>query len=63
MQIQVQAGQNSDLDPHNPTFQNAQKACQSIIGAPKGGEKIQMGNGPDGGGGAGSGFSSVDGGK
>jgi hypothetical protein len=66
MKIQAQAGQNSDLDPNNPTFQNAQKACQSIIGAPKGGEKIQVSGGPGGPGGAGdsgSGFSSVDGGK
>jgi hypothetical protein len=63
LQIQVQAGQKSDLDPSSPTFQNAQKACQSIIGKPKGGEKVQMSGGPGGPGGTGgSGFSSVDGG-
>jgi hypothetical protein len=63
LQIQTRAGQSSDLDPNNPTFQKAQGACQSIMGKPKGGEKIQMSGGSQGGGaGDGGGFSSVDGG-
>jgi hypothetical protein len=30
-QIQLQAGPNSDLGPDNPTFQAAQRACQSLF--------------------------------
>jgi hypothetical protein len=46
--LQIKASQGSDLNPDNPTFQKAQKACQSIIGNPKGGERITAGNGPGG---------------
>jgi hypothetical protein len=66
--LQIKAGQGSDLNPDNPTFQNAQKACQSIIGNPKGGERITAGNGPGGppggpgGGGGGGGMVSSGGG-
>lgn len=30
IRISLRAGQNSDLDPHNPRFQAAQTACQSL---------------------------------
>jgi hypothetical protein len=34
--IRINGGQGTDLNPNNSTFQAAQKACQSIIGAPGG---------------------------
>jgi hypothetical protein len=43
--LQIRAGQGSDLNPNNPTFQAAQKACQSIMGSPKGGERVTGGGG------------------
>jgi hypothetical protein len=46
--IQLQGGPNSDMNPNNPTFQKAQKACQSILGSPKGGERIQISGGGGG---------------
>jgi hypothetical protein len=33
-QIDVSGGQNSDLNPNNPTFQKAQNACQSKLPKP-----------------------------
>jgi len=59
--LQLSGGPNSDLRPDNPTFQKAQAACQSIIGNPKAGERIQIGGGS--GGGAGSGGAVVSGGS
>jgi hypothetical protein len=41
--IRISGGQGADLDPNNPTFQAAQKACQSIIGAPGGGQTVTAG--------------------
>jgi hypothetical protein len=35
--ISIKGGPGSGLDPNSPQFQAAQKACQSISGAPKGG--------------------------
>jgi hypothetical protein len=59
--IAIQDGKNSDLNPNSPTFQNAQKACQSLMGLPKGGQGIHMsgGPGPGPGGGPDSGSGSV----
>ena len=58
MQIQVHPG--SDLDPHNPTFQAAQNACQHYLpGANGGGQfSIQGNGGPSSSGNGGSGTSS-----
>jgi hypothetical protein len=50
--LQIKAGPNSDLSPDNPTFQNAQTACQPIMGSVKGGERVQL-SGPQGGSGSG----------
>jgi hypothetical protein len=46
--LSITGGPGSDLNPSNPTFQHAQQACQSIIGSPRGGEKVQV-SGPGGG--------------
>jgi len=43
--IQIKGGQGTDLNPNNPTFQAAQKACQSIIGAPGSGQTVTAGGG------------------
>jgi hypothetical protein len=46
--ISIKGGQGSDLNPNNPTFQTAQKVCQSILGAPGaagGGQTITAGGG------------------
>jgi hypothetical protein len=47
--LSIQANQGSDLNPDNPTFQKAQRACQSILGSMKGAERVQ-GPGPGTGG-------------
>jgi hypothetical protein len=36
------------INPNSPQFQGAQKACQSILGGPKGGPVIAAGGGPGG---------------
>jgi hypothetical protein len=41
--LQIRSGPGSDVNPNNPTFQAAQKACQSIMGSPKGGERVTGG--------------------
>jgi hypothetical protein len=47
--ISINAGGASDLDPNSPTFQAAQKACESKLpGKPGGGTTIT--GGPNGGG-------------
>jgi hypothetical protein len=56
--LQIRSSPGSDLSPDNPTFQNAQKACQSIIGAPKGGGRTRVSGGPGGPGGPGGGSGS-----
>jgi hypothetical protein len=43
--IQIQGGQSTDLNPNNPTFQAAQKACQHFIGTAPGGQKLSTGGG------------------
>jgi hypothetical protein len=43
--ITIKGGQGADLNPNNPTFQTAQKACQSILGAPAGGQTVTAGGG------------------
>jgi hypothetical protein len=41
--IRLRAGQGSDLNPDNPQFQAAQKACQGDL--PLKGAKVQAGGG------------------
>ncbi len=36
IRIQIHAGSGSNLNPQNPQFQAAQKACQGIMGGPLG---------------------------
>lgn len=49
-QIQIQAKPGSDLDPNNPRFQSANKACQQYQpGGGKGGSLNTGGGGPGGG--------------
>jgi hypothetical protein len=40
-QIALQGGPNSDLNPDNPTFQAAQRACQSKMPAPPPGQQAK----------------------
>jgi hypothetical protein len=47
--LSIQANQGSDLNPDNPTFQAAQRACQPILGSMKGRERVTGGGGPGGG--------------
>jgi hypothetical protein len=47
--LQVSSGPGSDLDPNNPTFQSAQRACQPIMGSMRGGERVTGGGGASGG--------------
>jgi hypothetical protein len=50
--MRINAHQSSDLNPSNPQFQAAQKACQGIMGKPKGGgTTTQSGSGSKTGGG------------
>jgi hypothetical protein len=49
-QIQIQAKPGSDLDPNNPRYQSANKACQQYqLGGGKGGSLSTSGNGHGGG--------------
>ncbi|MCU1494615.1 MAG: hypothetical protein JWO62_2379 [Acidimicrobiaceae bacterium] len=41
IRISIKGGQTSDLNPNNPLFQSAQKACQSIM---PGGGKLRSGS-------------------
>jgi hypothetical protein len=50
--LSIQGNQGSDLNPDSPTFQAAQRACQSILGSMKGAERVQGGGGPGQGSGA-----------
>jgi hypothetical protein len=72
--FQIQANGNSDLNPNNPTFENAQKVCAHKVGvpalsgsgsAPAGAIQATAGSGPQGGpggnGGSGAGFGSSSG--
>jgi hypothetical protein len=43
--LQIQARPGSDLSPDNPAFQAAQRACQSLLGSMKGGERVTGGGG------------------
>jgi hypothetical protein len=50
--LKIQGRLGSDLNPDNPTFQAAQRACQAILGSMKGGERVTGGGGPGGSGGS-----------
>ena len=39
--VQIQANGNSDLNPSNPTFQAAQRACGSLLPQPTAAQKAQ----------------------
>ncbi len=53
-ELRISAGSGSDLDPNNPTFQSAQKACGHLLpGANGGGMRIKVGGGPPPGSGSG----------
>jgi hypothetical protein len=52
--LRIQAHSGSDLDPHNPTFQAAQNACQHDLPGANGGGKIGGGSTSVNGGGPGS---------
>jgi hypothetical protein len=60
-ELSISSSQGSDLSPRNPAFQRAQQACQSILGTPRGGEKVQIGGSGTGSGD--SGASATTGGK
>jgi hypothetical protein len=47
--IKIGGGPGSGIDPNSPTFQAAQKACQSILHLPGGGPKGVKGQGTAGG--------------
>jgi hypothetical protein len=61
--MQLHADAHSGLNPDNPVFQKAQKACEPILGNMRGGQKIMVGGpgGPPTG--SGGGFSVSGGGK
>jgi hypothetical protein len=61
MQLHADGNSSSDINPDNPVFQKAEKACQPILGNMKGGQKIMVG-GPGGPPTGGNGGYSVSGG-